>query len=333
MEHNIELKPYNTFSLDCKAKEFLRIEKERDLSFLHKEYGKKKILFLGLGANIVFVGKEFDGLVVKLENKGISVKEEDKEKVIVEVGAGEVWNDFVDWACEKGLSGIENLSGIPSSVGAAPVQNIGAYGMELKDSLEYVVVFDLEENRFMTLKNEDCCFSYRNSVFKYQKGNLLIWKVGFRLSKEFKPNLTYKGLQERLFSKGQTLSPKLVAQTVRQIRDEKLPDYKVLGNVGSFFKNPVITRQHYQRLLSEFPDIVAFDSGMDKKISAAYLIEKCGYKGKQIKNVGMHSRQALVMVNYGKATGSDVLYLAKEIQKSVKEKFDIDLNIEAHIIG
>lgn len=333
MEYNIDLKPYNTFGLNCKAKEFIRLKTKEDLDLLHKEYEKQRILLLGLGANMVFVNKEFDGIVAKLENKGINIKEEDERKVIVEVEAGEEWDSFVDWACERGLSGVENLAGIPSSVGAAPVQNIGAYGMEVKDTIVYVTVFDLKENRFISFNNEECNFAYRNSIFKYQEGNLLIWKVGFCLSKAFSPNINYKALEDKLNKEDiHSLSPKLIAQKVREIRNEKLPDYRVLGNVGSFFKNPVIEKQLYEQLLKDYKDIVAFDSGENKKISAAWLIEQCGYKGKQINNVGMHNRQALVMVNYGGASGEDVLSLAHDIQAKVKEKFDIDLNIEAHII-
>ena len=333
MEYNIDLKPYNTFGLNCKAKEFIRLKTKEDLDLLHKEYEKQRILLLGLGANMVFVNKEFDGIVAKLENKGINIKEEDERKVIVEVEAGEEWDSFVDWACERGLSGVENLAGIPSSVGAAPVQNIGAYGMEVKDTIVYVTVFDLKENRFISFNNEECNFAYRNSIFKYQEGNLLIWKVGFCLSKAFSPNINYKDLEDKLNKEDiHSLSPKLIAQKVREIRNEKLPDYRVLGNVGSFFKNPVIEKQLYEQLLKDYKDIVAFDSGENKKISAAWLIEQCGYKGKQINNVGMHNRQALVMVNYGGASGEDVLSLAHDIQAKVKEKFDIDLNIEAHII-
>ncbi len=333
MEYNIDLKPYNTFGLNCKAKEFIRLKTKEDLNLLHKEYEKQRILLLGLGANMVFVNKEFDGIVAKLENKGINIKEEDERKVIVEVEAGEEWDSFVDWACERGLSGVENLAGIPSSVGAAPVQNIGAYGMEVKDTIVYVTVFDLKENRFISFNNEECNFAYRNSIFKYQEGNLLIWKVGFCLSKAFSPNINYKALEDKLNKEDiHSLSPKLIAQKVREIRNEKLPDYRVLGNVGSFFKNPVIEKQLYEQLLKDYKDIVAFDNGENKKISAAWLIEQCGYKGKQINNVGMHNRQALVMVNYGGASGEDVLSLAHDIQAKVKEKFDIDLNIEAHII-
>ena len=333
MEYNIDLKPYNTFGLNCKAKEFLRLRTEEDLDLLQSEYGKQTILFLGFGANVVFVDNEFGGLVAKLENKGIDVKEEDKNFCFVEVEAGQTWDDFVDWACERGLSGVENLAGIPSSVGAAPVQNIGAYGMEVKDSITYVVVFDLKENKFITIKNEECNFAYRNSIFKYQDGNLLIWKVGFCLSKNFTPNINYKALEEKIKKENiVSLTPKLIAQKVREIRNEKLPNFNVLGNVGSFFKNPVIEKHQYELLKKDYKDIVAFDSGEKKKISAAWLIEQCGYKGKRIGNIGMHDRQALVMVNYGGASGEDVLHLAHQIQKNIKEKFNIDLNIEAHLI-
>ncbi|MDO5759935.1 MAG: UDP-N-acetylenolpyruvoylglucosamine reductase, partial [Bacteroidota bacterium] len=199
--------------------------------------------------------------------------------------------------------------------------------------IEYVVCFDLKGEKWIRFENKECNFGYRESIFKHQEGNFIIWRVGFRLKKNFTPNIEYKDIKKAIENNNITsLSPSIIARLVKQIRKEKLPDYKVLGNVGSFFKNPIISNKHYAELVKVYPNIVAFDEKESKKISAAWLIEYCGYKGKRIGNVGMSSNQALIMVNYGGANGEEVLFLAKEIQEKVKQNFDINLEIEANII-
>ncbi len=333
MKYNIDLSKYNTFGLHCVAKKFLVITDNKDLQELAELYQNNEIFILGRGANTVFAEENCDKIVAKIENLGKNITEENKEYILIEVSAGENWDDFVQWATQNNYSGLENLAGIPSSIGATPIQNIGAYGMEIKNIIDYVVCFDLEKRHWVSLTKEECKFGYRDSVFKHEKKNLVIWKVGFRLSKQFAPNINYKDIKNKIATEQiEHLTPKIIAESIRQIRNKKLPDYKILGNVGSFFKNPIITHNQYSDLIKSFPNIIAFDEGDNKKISAAWLIEQCGYKGKRIGNVGMHSTQALVMVNYGGATGKEVILLANEIKENVKHKFDINLEIEANII-
>ena len=198
MEYDFDLREYNTFGLPCVAKEFLRVKDEDDLYTLSDLYHEGSIFILGFGANVIFSQEKTDKVVAKIENKGLSIISENKDFVCVEVAAGELWDDFIDWATRKNLSGIENLAGIPSSVGASPVQNIGAYGMEAKDSVYSVTCFDLEKKAWQRISNKDCKFEYRNSIFKHQKGNLLIWKVCFRLQRKFSPNINYKDIENKI---------------------------------------------------------------------------------------------------------------------------------------
>lgn len=333
MKYDVDLIRYNTFGLHCIAKNFLIVANNEDLQELSKLYQNNEVFILGRGANTIFAEEKCDKIVAKVENLGKKIVEENNEHILIEVASGENWDDFVSWATLNDYSGLENLAGIPSSIGATPIQNIGAYGMEVKDIIDYVICFDLKHNQWVNLTKQECKFGYRDSVFKHMEKNLLIWKVGFRLNKKFTPNINYKDIKNKIeIEKTELLTPKIIAQTIRQIRDNKLPDYKILGNVGSFFKNPIISLGQYLDLKKLFPDIVAFDEGENKKISAAWLIEQCGYKGKKIGNIGMHSTQALVMVNYGDAKGEDVIELANEIKESIKQKFEINLEIEANII-
>lgn len=333
MENNVDLKTYNTFGLSCTAKDLFHVRNEQDLSELHELYCHRRVVVLGMGANTVFVDKNFDGVVARIENKGTKIVAQDDKSVLIEVCAGENWDEFVEFATQRGYCGVENLAGIPSSVGAVPVQNVGAYGAEVKDVIHSVCVFDLKTGKQFDRDNVSCKFAYRESVFKHQEGNLLIWKVRFKLSKVFVANLSYKALKDKVSQDNiSDLSAKKIASVVRQIRESKLPDYKVLGNVGSFFRNPVVEGSVLEKIEKTYPDIVAFRDKDKYKLSAAYLIEHCGYKGKRIGNVGMHDKQALVMVNYGGATGEEILSLARQIQQSVYQTFGVDLQIEAHII-
>lgn len=333
MEYNFNLKDLNTFHLDCTAKEFLRLRNDEDLQHLHNIYGKEKIFVLGGGANTVFACEYFDGVVAKVENKGFSIVKEDQDNITLEVAGGEIWKDFVLWSCEKGYCGVENLAAIPGSVGAAPVQNIGAYGAEAKDCITEVLVYDMSKDSFRWFSNRECEFAYRYSCFKYQEGNLLIWKVRFSLKKHFTPNISYKALKDKLENMPQeSVTPMLIAKMVTEIRDSKLPNPDVLGNAGSFFKNPVISTEQYERLKNFYPDIVAFDDEKGKKISAGWLIEQCGFKGRRVGNVGMHEKQALVLVNYGGATAEELINFAYAVIDNVKNRFDIELCPEAHII-
>jgi UDP-N-acetylmuramate dehydrogenase len=236
--------------------------------------------------------------------------------------------------CKKGLSNIENLAAIPGTVGAAPVQNIGAYGQEAKDSIVSCLVFDMTTKTFSWIDNKDCHFDYRYSIFKYQKGNLVIWKVRFLLNKHFSVNTSYKALKEELdkVEDKSMITPSFVAKKVTEIRDNKLPDPRVLGNVGSFFKNPIIPQEQYEKIRQHYPNIVSFQAKDGVKISAGWLIEQCGYKGKRVGKVGMSERQALVMVNYGEATGKEIISFANAIIDSVKNMFNIQIQIEAHLV-
>lgn len=333
MKYDIDLSRYNTFGLHCVAKKFLIVANNEDLQELAKLYQNNEVFILGTGANTVFAEEKCDKIVAKVENLGKKIVEENEEYILLEVASGENWDDFVSWATMKNYSGLENLAGIPSSIGATPIQNIGAYGMEVKNIIDYVICFDLKQNQWVNLTKQECKFGYRDSVFKHTEKNLVIWKVGFRLNKKFTPNIDYKDIKNKIETeKVEHLTPQIIAQTIRQIRNNKLPDYKILGNVGSFFKNPIISLEQYLDLKKSFPNIVAFDERKNKKISAAWLIEQCGYKGKRIGNVGMHSTQALVMVNYGSAKGKEVIGLANEIKESIKQRFNINLEIEANII-
>jgi UDP-N-acetylmuramate dehydrogenase len=335
IEKDIDIKEMTTFGLSCKAKEMMRIKTEEDIITLADRYKEKeKIYILGGGSNSVFCEEEYNGMVAKIENKGVEKISEDDDKVIMEVSAGEVWKDFVIDCCKKGLSNIENLAAIPGTVGAAPVQNIGAYGQEAKDSIVSCLVFDMNTKTFSWIDNKDCHFDYRYSIFKYQKGNLIIWKVRFLLSKHFTINTSYKALKEEIdkVEDKNTITPSFVAKKVTEIRDKKLPDPRVLGNVGSFFKNPIIPQEQYEMIRQHYPNIVSFQAKDGVKISAGWLIEQCGYKGKRVGKVGMSERQALVMVNYGEATGKEIISFANAIIDSVKNMFNIQIQIEAHLV-
>lgn len=336
IEKDVDIKEITTFGLSCKVKELMRIKTEQDLMLLSDRYkAKEKIYILGGGSNSVFCEEEYNGLVAKIENKGMEKISEDEDNVIIEVSAGQVWKDFVVDCCEKGLSNIENLAAIPGVVGAAPVQNIGAYGQEAKDSIVACEVFDMKTKTFSWISNKDCHFDYRYSIFKYQEGNLVIWKVRFSLKKHFSVNTSYKALKDVIdkVEDKSKITPSFVAKKVTEIRDSKLPDPKILGNVGSFFKNPIISQDQYEQIKKYYPNIVSFPAKEGVKISAGWLIEQCGYKGKRVGKVGMSEKQALVMVNYGEATGKEITAFANAIIDSVKNMFNIQIQIEAHLVS
>jgi len=331
---NFNIKELNTFGLDCNAKTFIDITNENDLSLINSETLSQNNVILGGGSNIVFVNDYFDGTVIYIKNKGINIVEQDENYVILEAFAGEVWNDFVYFCSKNNWWGLENLSAVPGNVGAVAVQNIGAYGAELKDCFLDCSTYNPITKQWKTYKNEECKFGYRYSIFKYQKHLEIIWKVRFRLSKKQKINTTYSALRDIIERKNITItSPIQVCELVTEIRNSKLPDPKVLGNAGSFFKNPIISKEHFNDLKSIYPNIPSYPAINGIKLAAGWLIEQCGWKGKRVGNVGMHEKQALVMVNYGNAKGEEIIFLAKEIIASIKEKFNIELEIEVHIIN
>lgn len=331
---NYSLKAYNTFGLDTRAANLLKVQSVADLKEgLKLSYDS--VFILGGGSNMLLT-KDIEGLVIKNEIKGIEVIEETEDKVIISIGGGENWHQLVLWAIRNNYGAIENLSLIPGTVGAAPIQNIGAYGVELKDVFVKLEAINLSTLRKKTFSKKACQFGYRDSVFKRMlKGQYFITKVFLQLTKEHHQlNMNYGAIKSQLVEKGiESPTIKDISDTVIAIRSSKLPDPAELGNSGSFFKNPEISRTHFEQLQQQFPDIVYYDLPNGKvKVPAGWLIEQDGWKGKKIGNTGAHAKQALVLVNYGNATGEEVQQLAFDIIASVKRKFGIELTAEVNII-
>ena len=325
----------NTFGIKAKAKFFSEIENEQDLLELIKtsEFKNNEKLFLGGGSNILFT-KDFNGIVVLNKLKGIEIIKEDVENVWIKSMAGEIWHDLVLFSVENRFWGLENLSLVPGTVGAAPVQNIGAYGSEVKDSLENVEAFNILNGEKKVFSKEQCEFGYRDSIFKNKlKGKYFITAVIFKLSKIPNTNLSYKALKDHLEKNGiEVKNPKEISDVVSLIRKSKLPDPKILGSAGSFFKNVYIDASKLKELKSKFGGMPSFEENNLIKVPAGWLIEQCGWKGKRIGNVGVHEQQALVLVNYGGATGQEVLDLANQIIDSVEQKFGLKLTPEVNLI-
>lgn len=330
-----DLTQFNTFGIKTHTKFFAEIKNETHLRelFLSSEFKNNKKLFLGGGSNVLFT-KPFEGLVILNKLKGVSIVEDLEESVLVRAMGGEVWHDLVLFAITHGYWGIENLAFIPGTVGAAPIQNIGAYGVELKDVLESVEAFEIDTGKKLIFSNTECCLGYRDSFFKNEgKDKYFISAITLRLSKVPKPKITYKILQEYLKNNNiEPNSPKKISDAVTNIRKNKLPDPKDIGNVGSFFKNIFIDSEKLKELKITFPDIPFFEEDGKIKISSAWLIEKCGWKGKRNGNVGVHEKQALVLVNYGKAEGQEIEALAEAITDSVYLKFGLKLKPEVNIV-
>ena len=336
LQKNYSLKYLNTFGVDVIAKYFLEVNSEKELSqFIHSDLRKNEpLLIIGGGSNILFT-RDYDGVVLKYSKKGISVIEKKEDFVLIESSAGELWDDLVKYTVQNKLYGIENLSLIPGSVGAAPIQNIGAYGSELKDVLHSVEYYDLDDDSLKNLTNAQCNFGYRNSIFKNElKNKFIITKVILKLSHAKKFNLSYKSLSDELKNTPEhELTIEAVSEAVKNIRRSKLPDPELLGNAGSFFKNPEMDNETFQLFINKFPDAIYFkQSDNTYKISAGWLIEKCGYRGKRIGNVGAYEKQALIITNYGGATGNEILEFAQKIISDVKSNFGIELISEVNII-
>ncbi|WP_336686348.1 UDP-N-acetylmuramate dehydrogenase [Chryseobacterium bernardetii] len=337
MQENFSLKPYNTFGVDAQAKYFVEInsiEELRDaLTFSKKN--TLPLLFLGGGSNILLT-KDFDGLAIKLNLKGISEKDLNENEVLVTAKAGENWHEFVMHCLSKNYGGLENLSLIPGNVGTSPMQNIGAYGTEIKDVFVCCQVLDLENFELTTFDLEKCRFGYRDSIFKQEgKGRYIILDVTFKLTKkEHQIKTEYGAITSELQNLGIT-NPTIqdVSKAVINIRQSKLPDPKQIGNAGSFFKNPTIPLVQFEDLKQKFSNIQGYPNGDMVKVPAGWLIEQCGWKGKQIGNVASHKLQSLVIINAtGKATGKEIFDFSTEIINSVQEKFGIGLEREVNII-
>ncbi len=332
---NAFLKGLNTFNIDALANRLYVVKSDSEIEEIVEDLNKHRLkhFILGGGSNVLFT-KNFAGGIIKNELKGIKVVEEDDNSVIVQAKAGEIWDDFVNFTVSKQFWGLENLSGIPGTVGAAPVQNIGAYGVEAKDTIIRIIGFDFVDLEWRIFSNAECKFGYRESIFKAEyKNRILITAVDFKLSKTPAPKLQYGALKELENIKADALSVVDIREAVLKIRNSKLPDPKLLGNAGSFFKNPVIDNELYLKLQTEYPDITCYPfADGNVKIPAGWLIEKCGYKGKQKGNVGTYENQSLVIVNHGGATGQEVFQYAREIQSAVKAKFSIEIRYEVQIL-
>jgi UDP-N-acetylmuramate dehydrogenase len=333
--HNFSLKNYNTFGIDAKAKEFIAVHSIDELKKVLQENADKKKFILGGGSNMLLT-QDIDALVIHIDLKGKKVIQEDDNHVWVEAQAGENWHEFVLWNIEHNYGGLENMSLIPGNVGTTPVQNIGAYGAEIKDTFVSCEAMRINTQETKTFNNNECKFSYRESVFKQEvKDQYIITSVVFKLTKNNHIiNTGYGDIQKELESKGITQPTiKDVSNAVIVIRQSKLPDPKDLGNSGSFFKNPIISREQFNKAKALHPEMKHYDfSETEVKVPAGWMIEQAGLKGYREGDAGVHARQALVLVNYGNATGQDILNLSKLVQKTVLDKFGIAIEAEVNVI-
>ncbi|WP_439475734.1 UDP-N-acetylmuramate dehydrogenase [Algoriphagus formosus] len=335
IQENTSLKPYNTFGIDAKARFFTKVSglKELKEALLFAEAQTIPILILGGGSNVLLT-QDFTGLVIKLELKGIKVVEEDSEKVLVSVGAGENWHEFVLFAIAQNWAGIENLSLIPGTVGASPMQNIGAYGVEIQQVFHHLKALNRKTLELETFSAEECQFGYRESVFKHRlKDKYIICEVVFQLSKIPLINISYGAIKDTLAEmKAENPGIKEVSDAVIAIRQSKLPNPAEIGNAGSFFKNPTISESTFEKLKDQFPEIPGYEVDEGIKVPAAWLIDQAGWKGFRRNDIGVHNKQALVLVNFGKGKGKEIQELSQEIQQSVEEKFGIKLSPEVNFI-
>ena len=329
--HHQSLRPYNTFGLDATAAHLLTLTDPSQLPEITGITNHR--LILGGGSNVLFT-QDFPGLVLLNRLKGIAVEKEDSDHVWIRVQAGEVWHDLVLFAIGNGWGGIENLALIPGTTGASPIQNIGAYGVEVKETIEEVAAWHWEEKTFTTLKNHECSFGYRDSIFKHAlKGKVLVTSVLFKLRKHPELRTTYGAITQELEAMKLEPSVQHIAQAVINIRRSKLPDPAVIGNAGSFFKNPTIPLTQYQSLLVRHPLMPSYPvSDTLVKVPAGWLIEQCGLKGYRDGDAGVHARQALVLVNYGGASGAAIWALSSKVVATVQQEFGIELEREVQVI-
>lgn len=336
LKQNHSLKPYNTFGLDVSAKYFTEAKSVEEiidgLNFAREN--NLKIMLLNGGSNMLLT-HNFEGLVLKLSLKGIEIVSENEDFVEVKVNSAENWHEFVLWTLQNDFGGLENLSLIPGNSGTAPIQNIGAYGVEIKDVMTELSALHIKTRQIKTFTNAECKFGYRESVFKNElKGQFILLDVTFKLSnKNHMLHTSYGAIQSELNNLNIS-NPTIqdVSKAVINIRQSKLPDPKDIGNSGSFFKNPVITKLQFEELQQQFPDISGYVSGDKVKVAAGWLIEKAGWKGKRLGDAGVHEKQALVLVNYGNATGQEIYDLSQQILDDILQKFDIELEREVNIL-
>lgn len=332
---NLSLKAYNTFGVEARAKYFFEAITVDDLLWIiHQEEFKGKKMILGGGSNMLLT-QDFDGLVIKISFKEKWIEKSDGDLTLVSVMGGENWHQFVLWTIENGLGGLENLSLIPGNVGTAPVQNIGAYGAEVKDNFHHLEALNMETGEFEIFRKEECNFGYRQSYFKEEgKNKYIIIRVFFSLTNQNHVlNTKYGAIEAELEKMGQSASIQSISQAVCNIRRSKLPDPVLLGNSGSFFKNPVVTNEQYEKLKTEFPEMVAYPAGEGlTKLAAGWLIEKAGWKGFRRGDAAVHEKQALVLVNHGSASGKEIEALATDIKESIKRTFAVNLEEEINLI-
>lgn len=331
----VELAELNTLRVAAIARYYLEVRDAEELSeaLAWAERQELRILILGGGSNLVFDG-DFDGLVVRMAMRGRRWEQASGQDATLVLGAGENWHEAVLYAAGAGYRGIENLALIPGTAGAAPVQNIGAYGVELRDTLVSVTALDRETGKVITLEREDCEFAYRDSLFKRTTGRYVIIEIRLRLSRSKPLQLGYRDLEEYLAGTSPSeLTVTDVATAVMAIRRRKLPDPEMIPNAGSFFKNPVVPSADYENLLARYPDMVGYAQSSGVKLAAAWLIDQCGWKGFRNENVGVHNRQALVLINHSGGTGRDILELAAKIRASVQDKFGVELEMEPGIVS
>ena len=336
LQKDISLKPYNTFGIDVKARHFIEISSIDELrqALLIENFPNR--LILGGGSNMLLT-RDIEQLVLHMNIKGIRILWENEDEVALKVMAGENWHEFVLWCLERGYGGLENLSLIPGNVGTAPIQNIGAYGVELKDVFESCEAMEISNQRLRRFTRDECRFGYRDSIFKSSdKGKYVITSVNLILTKKDHHINTSYGAIEQYLQEAGIEKPSIgdVSDAVIAIRRSKLPDPAILGNSGSFFKNPIISEEQFASLVKVYPELPSYKNEQGTyKIPAGWLIERCGYKGKRYGDAGVHENQALVLVNYGSASGAELLKLAKTIQSDVEKSFGIELVPEVNILG
>ncbi|RKS13450.1 UDP-N-acetylmuramate dehydrogenase [Flavobacterium sp. 120] len=332
---NFSLKKYNTFGIEAKAKQFVAVHSVPDLKTILQENKSQKKFILGGGSNMLLT-KDIDALVIHIDLKGKKIIEENDDFVWVESQAGESWHEFVLWTIDQNFGGLENMSLIPGNVGTTPVQNIGAYGTEIKDTFVSCEAMTIENQEMKTFTKDECHFGYRESVFKNEvKNQYIITSVVFKLTKtNHKINTSYGDISSEL-AKNNITNPTLkdVSNAVIAIRQSKLPDPKELGNSGSFFKNPILLKSDFEKIHQQFPEMKYFDiSETEVKVPAGWLIEQAGFKGKRFGDAGIHKNQALVLVNYGNATGQEILNVSKNIQETIFKTFGIHIEAEVNVI-
>ena len=331
----VSLKAYNSFAVDVAARWFAEAHDDDQVreALAYAQQQQLPVLLLGGGSNMLLTA-DVEALVLRMASRGIRVLQDDGDRVLVEAEAGEPWHPFVQWTLQQGLVGLENLSLIPGTLGAAPMQNIGAYGVELKDLFAGLTALDRRCGELREFSLDDCGFAYRDSLFKREAGRWVILRVRFALHRTAALHLDYGPLRQRLAEQGMALPTAVdVSQAICAIRSEKLPDPAVLGNAGSFFKNPMVSAELAQRLSAEHADLVAYPQADGRvKLAAGWLIERAGWKGFREGDAGVHRLQALVLVNYGQATGQQLLALAQRIQADIFRRFAVDLEIEPNVL-